>query len=150
MCALSLSLLFACRMRESTPASMQSKKFFQFTCESDFLYIFLNFLVHFLLQFEGEKFVDGLLGIGSAGGKSSTTEGANLKSRLETLRRERAKRAPVISKQKRTPVAAAGAGGDNSTTSIGNFNHVTPQGAPTRNTSSKRRNRRKKGKKGKR
>ena len=85
--------------------------------------------------------MDGLLGIGSAGGQSSGAEGAQLASRLETLRKERAKRTPVISKQKSTPEAMA----------PGKFNHAAPQGAaPARNVGNKRKNRRKKGKKGKR
>lgn len=93
--------------------------------------------------------MDGLLGIGSAGGNSSTEEGKMLASRLETLRLERAKRTPV-QVNKRTPVAAgssAGGGDDDA----GNFNHISPQGAAApRNVGNKRSNRRKKGKKGKR
>jgi hypothetical protein len=93
--------------------------------------------------------VDGLLGIGSAGGKSSTEEGKVLASRLETLRRDRAKRTPV-QVNKSTPVAAGGSagGGDDDT---GTFNHISPQGAAApKNAGSKRSNRRKKGKKSKR
>jgi hypothetical protein len=93
--------------------------------------------------------VDGLLGIGSAGGKSSTEEGKVLASRLETLRLERAKRTPV-QVNKRAPIAAGGSagGGDDDT---GTFNHISPQGASApKNAGSKRSNRRKKGKKGKR
>merc|ERR1712159_40436 len=41
-----------------------------------------------LRDFQPEQFVDGLLGIGAAGGKSSVSEGAVLASRLETLRKE--------------------------------------------------------------
>jgi len=94
-----------------------------------------------LRDFEGEKFVDGLLGIGSAGGQSSGAEGAQLASRLEAMRKERAKRTPVRSQQKSAPEAK----------DARTFNHVSPQGAaPTRNVGNKRRNRRKKGKKGKR
>jgi len=59
-----------------------------------------------LRDFEPEKFVDGLLGIGAAGGKSSASEGAMLASRLETLRKERAQRAPVI--KTKEPVAMGG------------------------------------------
>ena len=50
--------------------------------------------------------MEGLLGIGAAGGKSSASEGAMLASRLETLRKERSMRAPEIKKEpKRQPVA---------------------------------------------
>jgi hypothetical protein len=59
---------------------------------------------NYSLQFEPERFVDGLLGIGAAGGKSGKSEGAMLASRLETLRKERAERAPEI-KNKRETVA---------------------------------------------
>eukprot|EP00536_Pseudo-nitzschia_multiseries_P015910 jgi/Psemu1/320938/estExt_fgenesh1_pm.C_9800002 len=97
-----------------------------------------------LRDFEGEKFVDGLLGIGSAGGKSSGDEGAALASRLEALRKERAKRTPVVSKQQSTPTS-----GVEKVMAPGTFNHLTPQGAAPRRTG-KRSNRRKKGKKGKR
>lgn len=47
-------------------------------------------------QFEPESFVDGLLGIGVAGGKSgkaARTEGAMLASRLVEMRQERERRA---------------------------------------------------------
>lgn len=100
-----------------------------------------------LRDFEGEKFVDGLLGIGSAGGNSDK-EGEALASRLQTLRREREKRVPeIVTLNKRTLVTASA---DNK--SNGSFNHVSPQGAtpPARNVGSKKRNRRKKGKRGKR
>jgi len=103
-----------------------------------------------LRDFEGEKFVDGLLGIGSAGGKSSSEEGEKLASRLESMRRERAKRTPDIAKvDKRSPVGAGSMrGGDD----VGTFNHVSPQSSvpPTRNVGNKKKKRRKKGKKGKR
>ena len=58
------------------------------------------------LQFDPERFVDGLLGIGAAGGqsKSNANEGAMLAARLDSMRKERDERAKVI---KRTPVAAA-------------------------------------------
>jgi len=42
-----------------------------------------------LRDFEAEIFVDGLLGIGAAGGGSSTTEGVELSARLATMRQER-------------------------------------------------------------
>lgn len=60
-----------------------------------------------LRDFDPERFVDGLLGIGSAGGKSGgASEGKLLASRLQTLRKERAERAPVI--KKKEPVAIGG------------------------------------------
>eukprot|EP00533_Pseudo-nitzschia_delicatissima_P000068 CAMPEP_0116108428 /NCGR_PEP_ID=MMETSP0327-20121206/16780_1 /TAXON_ID=44447 /ORGANISM="Pseudo-nitzschia delicatissima, Strain B596" /LENGTH=517 /DNA_ID=CAMNT_0003601339 /DNA_START=13 /DNA_END=1566 /DNA_ORIENTATION=+ len=87
-----------------------------------------------LRDFEGENFVDGLLGIGSAGGQASGTDGAELASRLEALRKERAKRTPVASVTKAAPEEAKPR----------TFNHVAPQGT----RASKRSNRRKKAKKG--
>eukprot|EP00534_Pseudo-nitzschia_fraudulenta_P006311 CAMPEP_0201194846 /NCGR_PEP_ID=MMETSP0851-20130426/149728_1 /ASSEMBLY_ACC=CAM_ASM_000631 /TAXON_ID=183588 /ORGANISM="Pseudo-nitzschia fraudulenta, Strain WWA7" /LENGTH=548 /DNA_ID=CAMNT_0047481567 /DNA_START=164 /DNA_END=1810 /DNA_ORIENTATION=+ len=96
-----------------------------------------------LRDFEGEKFVDGLLGIGSAGGQSSGSDGAQLASRLEVLRKERAKRMPVVSMQANAPAAEP--------KEERTFNHISPQGAaPMRAAGNKRRNRRKKAKKGKR
>merc|ERR1712194_525391 len=94
-----------------------------------------------LRDFEGENFVDGLLGIGSAGGQSSGADGAELASRLVALRSERAKRTPVVSKQATAAAAAS------KETKPRTFDHVAPQGAKM--AGSKRRNRRKKGKKGK-
>jgi len=92
-----------------------------------------------LRDFEGENFVDGLLGIGSAGGQASgAADGAELASRLAALREERAKRTPIVSKQTAAPEEKERR----------TFDHVAPQGA--RNVGSKRRNRRKKGKKAKR
>lgn len=53
----------------------------------------------FLMQFEPEQFVDGLLGIGGAGGKSGTkNEGAMLAARLVDMRKERDERAKVVGK----------------------------------------------------
>ena len=93
--------------------------------------------------------MDGLLGIGSAGGNSDK-EGEALASRLQALRREREKRAPKkVTLSQRTPAAAAS---EVDTSTTGSFNHASPQGAtpPARNVGSKRKNRRKKGKRGKR
>lgn len=59
------------------------------------------------LQFEPERFVDGLLGIGAAGGSSSSSksnEGAMLATRLANMRKERDERAKVKEKE---PVAVA-------------------------------------------
>ena len=77
------------------------------------------------------------MGIGDAGGQSSGADGAELASRLEALRQERAKRTPVVSKQAPAPEEKERR----------TFNHVAPQG--TRNVGSKRSNRRKKAKKSK-
>ena len=49
-----------------------------------------------MLQFEPERFADGLLGIGSAGGTSSANEGVFLAARLEGLRKERSERAATL------------------------------------------------------
>lgn len=49
-----------------------------------------------LRDFEPERFADGLLGIGAAGGTSSANEGAVLAARLEGLRKERSERAATL------------------------------------------------------
>jgi hypothetical protein len=61
--------------------------------------------------------VDGLLGIGAAGGKSKS-EGDQLKARLDTLRQERARRTPDI--QKKEPVAVAAAPTPSKSTTMAN------------------------------
>ena len=82
------------------------------------------------IQFEPVKFVDGLLGVGAAGGSVSKAEGDKLQARLDTLRKERAERAPEI--KKKVPAAmgagpnpnqsAGGGGGGNSRPRRGNPN----------------------------
>jgi hypothetical protein len=99
------------------------------------------FFVLYYLQFEADKFVDGLLGIGAAGGKSSSSEAAMLTSRLETLRKERAARSPEIKFQKKEPVAARA--GVNPIASTNDFGAAV---GLTRKAGSKRSNRRRKGK----
>lgn len=86
--------------------------------------------------------MDGLLGIGAAGGKSSSSssEGAMLASRLETLRKERAERSPSTAQKKNSPVATASVVGDRP----GPVPGVRP--LSKRNVGSKRANRRKKAK----
>jgi hypothetical protein len=59
----------------------------------------LTFFAFLSIKFEPERFVDGLLGIGAAGGKSSGSEGAMLAARLESLRKERSERAPTLKKK---------------------------------------------------
>jgi fused signal recognition particle receptor len=54
------------------------------------------------VQFEPDGFVDGLLGIGAAGGSSKVNEGAMLQARLDSLRAERDQRA----QEKQTVLAA--------------------------------------------
>jgi hypothetical protein len=85
--------------------------------------------------------VDSLLGIGTAGGKgkASASEGAMLASRLETLRSERAARAPEL-KQKINEPVAVGAG---PRTLLGDLQRGAP---PSRAAGNKRSARRKKGK----
>jgi fused signal recognition particle receptor len=51
------------------------------------------------IQFDPESFVDGLLGIGIAGGGASKSEGTALASRLNQMRKERNERAKVIVKK---------------------------------------------------
>lgn len=105
--------------------------------ERIFLIVFFSFdlFVSSWLQFEPERFVDGLLGIGQAGGKGSASEGAKLASRLETLRNERAARTPEI--KKKEPVSAGGGPSPSYAT--------PPPGNPSKG--GKRKNKRKKGKK---
>ena len=57
-----------------------------------------------LVQFNSEAFVDGLLGIGVAGGGKTANEGATLAARLEAMRTERDIRA---AERKAELVAAA-------------------------------------------
>jgi len=98
-----------------------------------------------LRDFEGEKFVDGLLGIGSAGGQSSGADGAQLASRLSALRKERADRAPLVSRASSSAAAAASKAQPNT------FNHVAPQGAaPTKKRDNAAKRKKRKKKKGKR
>lgn len=60
-----------------------------------------------MLQFDPELFVDGLLGIGAAGGKgASSSEGAMLASRLAEMRKERDLRALTKAKEAVAPVAS--------------------------------------------
>jgi hypothetical protein len=64
-----------------------------------------------ILQFEPERFVEGLLGIGAAGGgssKSKSNEGAILAARLAEMRKQRDARAKVVEKvAAQAPVAVA-------------------------------------------
>lgn len=61
-------------------------------------------------QFEPESFVDGLLGIGVAGGGSSK-EGKALEARLTQMRNERTQRAKTAPKPSSTPEASSMGGG---------------------------------------
>lgn len=66
-------------------------------------------------QFEPESFVDGLLGIGIAGGGTSKTEGKALESRLAQMRKERnerAKTATAASKKEKSSGAGGGPAGE--------------------------------------
>lgn len=62
-----------------------------------------------LRDFEAEKFVDGLLGVGSAGGNASTSskEGKALEARLKKLRDDRDRQRSAEQKTKKTAVTAA-------------------------------------------
>lgn len=62
-----------------------------------------------LRDFEPEAFVDGLLGIGKAGGKSSANEGALLNKRLVELRKDRDEATRAKKKQAVPAMATAGA-----------------------------------------
>eukprot|EP00984_Skeletonema_dohrnii_P016352 scaffold7244_cov67-Skeletonema_dohrnii-CCMP3373.AAC.1 len=59
-----------------------------------------------LRDFEPESFVDGLLGIGVAGGGSSK-EGKALEARLTQMRKERTQRAKTAPKPSSSPAASA-------------------------------------------
>lgn len=85
-----------------------------------------------LRDFEPETFVDGLLGIGNAGGKVTASEGAMLASRLETLRNERKERANII--KKADPISVG----------VDRPRSITPSSSTP--NASKRKNRRSKGK----
>lgn len=58
-------------------------------------------------QFEAERFVDSLLGIGTAGGSKNKNEGKMLADRLDNMRKERDARSKAKKAQpKKTPVTA--------------------------------------------
>lgn len=95
-----------------------------------------------LRDFEPEAFVDGLLGVGKAGGKSLANEGALLALRLKELRKDRdeaAKMAPAKAK-----VTAAGGGAAADLT----LQEVDAPPTPTRGTSVKPNRNKKRKKKG--
>ncbi len=71
-----------------------------------YLYAFL-----WCAQFEPESFVDGLLGIGIAGGGTSKEEGKALASRLTEMRKERNERAKTTASTKTASAPASGGGG---------------------------------------
>lgn len=89
-------------------------------------------------QFEPERFVNGLLGIGAAGGASSKSDGAMLAARLETMRKERDERSKVM----KTPVAA-GSGTD----FLANVESPNPGSMPDRRSAAARPGRQKNKKK---
>jgi hypothetical protein len=64
-------------------------------------------------QFDPESFVDGLLGIGIAGGGTSKSEGKALASRLTQMRKERNERAKITVKKEleSSPPTPGGGGG---------------------------------------
>lgn len=95
-----------------------------------------------LRDFDPERFVDGLLGIGAAGGNkgANANEGAMLAARLDTMRKERDERAKVMEK---VPVGVAdGPPRPNVMTEI--------DGNQSRRANNRPKNKKKKKKKGKR
>ena len=60
------------------------------------------------MQFEPESFVDGLLGIGIAGGGAAKEEGRALASRLTEMRKERNERAKTTSATKKKESSSSG------------------------------------------
>ena len=89
------------------------------------------------MQFEPERFVDGLLGIGAAGASASKAEAEKLQARLNTLRKERAERAPEI--KKKVPVAmTAGQNPNQSGGNGGGDNNAPRRGNPNRSKKKKK------------
>lgn len=70
----------------------------------------LTLYLFYVTQFEPESFVDGLLGIGVAGGGSSK-EGKALEARLNQMRNERTQRAKSAPKPSSQPEASPMGGG---------------------------------------
>ena len=66
---------------------------------------FLNYVSN-CTQFNVERFVDGLLGIGSAGGSKNKNEGKMLAQRLDVMRKERDARSKTRSSTPAKPSAA--------------------------------------------
>lgn len=98
-----------------------------------------------LRDFEPEQFVDGLLGIGAAGGKGSTSEGKMLADRLEMLRKERASRVFVVQQQEEPVPAGVGIGRGTDEPLI--MDAASSGNAPKKNAGrSKRKGKRKNGK----
>lgn len=84
--------------------------------------------------------MDGLLGIGAAGGSSSKSEADKLQARLDTLRKERAERAPEIKKKE---AVAVGAAASSSSGQIYNDNGgATRKNKPNRKKKKKKRGKR--------
>lgn len=100
-------------------------------------------------QFEPESFVDGLLGVGDAGGSaSSSKDGSVLASRLAEMRKDRDARAAAqqVMKKSNEPAMAMSAGN-----AMSDAGTTGPSTKPSRTlASNKPSNRSKKSKKGKR
>lgn len=114
-----------------------------------------------LAQFEPESFVDGLLGIGIAGGGSSKDEGKVLASRLTEMRKERSERSKTM--EKTTPAQPTGQMNLQSLKDIdfsameesvasenSNMELVTPGASPSRSKKSNNKKKKKKKRKNKR
>ncbi len=79
------------RSRTMQVVDSRLMKAINYACSQQYSY---KFALFFLNQFEPERFVDGLLGIGEAGGSSSSSQdGSVLASRLAEMRKERDARA---------------------------------------------------------
>lgn len=82
----------------------------------------MTFCTYLDIQFDPESFVDGLLGIGIAGGGSSKSEGKALASRLTQMRKERNERAKVTVKNEKASPLTPGA--DSEMAVPGNLNSI--------------------------
>ena len=119
-----------------------------------FLLRIMKRLTHFYAfglseQFEPEAFVDGLLGIGKAGGGKSSNEGAKLAARLEVMRKERDARAKERKSQPAPePVGVAAPSApmmmeDDSVTPVSySENPSRPRGNPNKSKKKKKKGRR--------
>jgi len=100
-----------------------------------------------LRDFEPEAFVDGLLGIGKAGGKSSANEGALLNKRLVELRKDRDEATIAKKKQAVPAMATAGAASAAGELTFQEMDSSMPSPPQATSGQSKKPNRKKKKKK---
>jgi fused signal recognition particle receptor len=90
-----------------------------------------------LRDFDPERFVDGLLGIGAAGGGAVKDEGAKLASRLEEMRKERDARAVVMNREQQAVATAASV----AASTVNTNNNVSRKPGRPKNKKKKRKSR---------